>query len=74
MTTPVPLSAVRVRPSQLTPAQQAAIENALTMALHFVRQPACQANLWAATSRATRAATMLKHASGSTSITTAARG
>lgn len=70
MTTLVPLSAVRGRPSQLTPAQQAAIENALTMALHFVRQPSCQANLWAATSRANRAATMLKHASGTASSTT----
>ena len=45
----------------LTPQRQAVIENALTMALHFVRQPgAIPANLWAATSRATRAATLLK--------------
>jgi len=45
----------------LTPQRQAVIENALTMALHFVRQPgAVPANLWAATSRATRAATLLK--------------
>ena len=47
----------------LTPQRQAVIENALTMALHFVRQPGAQApNLWAATSRATRAATLLKQA------------
>ena len=47
----------------LTPQHQAVIENALTMALHFVRQPgAIPANLWAATSRATRAATLLKQA------------
>ena len=45
----------------ITPHSQAVIENALTMALHFVRQPgAIPANLWAATSRATRAATLLK--------------
>ena len=47
----------------LTPQRQAVIENALSMALHFVRQPgAIPANLWAATSRATRAATLLKQA------------
>ena len=45
----------------LTPERQAVIEKALTMALHFVRQPgALPANLWAATSRSTRAATLLK--------------
>ena len=43
------------------PESLSVIENALTMALHFVRQPgAVPANLWAATSRATRAATLLK--------------
>ena len=49
-------------PSQsITPQSQAVIENALNMALHFIRQPgAVPANLWAATSRATRAATLLK--------------
>lgn len=49
------------RSPSITPQRQAVIENALTMALHFVRQPgAVPANLWAATSRATRAATPLK--------------
>lgn len=48
-----------------TPAQQAAIENALSMALHFIRQPGdSAANLWAATARTNRALTLLKHASG----------
>ena len=46
-------------------ARQAAIENALTMALYFVRQPGdTAANLWAATARANRALTLLKQASG----------
>lgn len=50
-----------------TPAQQAAIENALSMALHFIRQPGDNvANLWAATARTHRALTLLKHASGPT--------
>ena len=44
--------------------RQAAIENALTMALYFVRQPGDSANnLWAATARANRALTLLKQAS-----------
>ncbi len=44
--------------------RQQAIENALSMALHFVRQPGdSAANLWAATARANRALTLLKHAS-----------
>lgn len=44
--------------------RQAAIENALTMALYFVRQPGdCANNLWAATARANRALTLLKQAS-----------
>ena len=48
-----------------TVAQQAAIENALSMALHFIRQPGdSAANLWAATARTNRALSMLKHASG----------
>ncbi len=43
--------------------RQAAIENALTMALYFVRLPDSNAaNLWAATARANRALTLLKHA------------
>ena len=51
------------QPPSLTPQRQAVIENALTMALYFVRQPGVQpANLWTATSRATRAATLLKQA------------
>lgn len=45
-------------------ARQAAIENALSMALHFVRLPGeSAANLWAATARANRALTLLKQAS-----------
>lgn len=45
-------------------AHQAAIENALSMALYFVRQPGNQkANLWAATGRANRALTLLKQSS-----------
>lgn len=52
-----------------TPAQQSAIENALVMALHFIRQPGDSvadnaANLWAATARTHRALTLLKHAGG----------
>ena len=44
--------------------RQAAIENALSMALYFVRQPGDgAANLWAATARANRALTLLKQAS-----------
>lgn len=44
--------------------RQAAIENALNMALYFVRQPGdTPANLWAATARTNRALTMLKQAS-----------
>lgn len=44
--------------------RQAAIENALTMALYFIRQPdESAANLWAATARANRALTLLKQAS-----------
>ena len=47
----------------INPESLSVIENALSMALHFVRQPgALPANLWAATSRATRAATLLKQA------------
>jgi hypothetical protein len=54
-------------PKQTTPdgiARQQAIENALSMALYFVRQPGnTAANVWAATARTNRALTMLKHAS-----------
>jgi hypothetical protein len=47
--------------------RQAAIENALTMALYFIRQPdESAANLWAATARANRALTLLKQASQGT--------
>ena len=42
-------------------ARQAAIENALSMALYFVRQPGDNpADLWAATARTNRALTLLK--------------
>lgn len=44
--------------------RQAAIENALSMALYFVRQPGDVAsNMWAATARTNRALTLLKQAS-----------
>lgn len=44
--------------------RQQAIENALSMALHFVRQPGeSAANVWAATARTNRALTLLKQAS-----------
>ncbi len=48
----------------LAPEQQAAIENALSMALYFTRQShATPANMWAATARTNRALTLLKQAS-----------
>jgi hypothetical protein len=44
--------------------RQAAIENALSMALYFMRQPGdIAANVWAATARTNRALTLLKQAS-----------
>lgn len=44
-------------------ARQVAIENALSTALYFVRQPGdAAANIWAATARANRALTLLKQA------------
>ena len=44
--------------------RQAAIENALRMALYFMRQPGdAAANVWAATARTNRALTLLKQAS-----------
>lgn len=47
----------------LTPERLAVIENCLCMSLHFVRQiNATPADLWAATSRANRALTLLKQA------------
>ena len=50
----------------LAPEQQAAIENALSMALYFTRQShATPANMWAATARTNRALTLLKQASES---------
>ena len=42
--------------------RQQAIENALTMALYFIRQPHSDTTLQAATTRAIRAASMLKQA------------
>ncbi len=65
------LNAHKNAPEWLTPQRQAVIENALTMALHFVRQPgALPANVWAATSRATRAATLLKQVCGEAVLAT----
>lgn len=56
-----------------TPAQQAAIENALSMALYFVRQPGnATANIWAATARTNRALTLLKHVSDGRAATSPA--
>ncbi len=44
--------------------RQGAIENALSMALYFMRQSGdTAANLWAATARTNRALTLLKQAS-----------
>jgi hypothetical protein len=44
--------------------RQQAIENALSMALYFIRQPGDTAsNVWAATARTNRALTLLKQAS-----------
>ena len=60
---PVRMSA-RTPADVLTPDHQAAIENALSMALYFIRQShATPANLWAATARTNRAFTLLKQAS-----------
>jgi len=42
--------------------RQQAIENALTTALYFIRQPSTESGLKAATGRAIRAASMLKQA------------
>ena len=54
-----------------TIARQAAIENALSTALYFVRQPGdTAANLWAATARANRALSLLKQASQAIPATT----
>ena len=51
------------KPTTLTPERQAAIENALSMALYFTRQShATPANMWAATARTNRALTLLKQA------------
>jgi len=68
-----PRAGARVQSSAPSPKQstdtpsgierQQAIENALSMALYFMRQPGnTSANLWAATARANRALTLLKHA------------
>lgn len=64
---PVQTSARTPKPN--TPAtgsiqRQQAIENALSMALYFMRQPGnAAANVWAATARTNRALTLLKQAS-----------
>ena len=42
--------------------RQQAIENALTTALYFIRQPSTESGLKTATGRAIRAASMLKQA------------
>ncbi|WP_395055726.1 hypothetical protein [Polaromonas sp.] len=71
MTKVIPLARARVAPTvhalALNPdpaAHQAAIENALSMALYFMRQPGnTKADLWAATARTNRALTLMKQAS-----------
>ncbi|OIQ68186.1 hypothetical protein GALL_502260 [mine drainage metagenome] len=71
---PSPRAVIRVQTSARTPKQntcatdgiqrQQAIENALSMALYFMRQPGnTAANVWAATARTNRALTLLKQAS-----------
>lgn len=53
--------------------RQQAIENALNMALYFIRQPGdAAANVWAATARTNRALTLLKQASEGNALATAA--
>lgn len=77
---PSPRAGTRVHMSAQTSSpieRQAAIENALSMALYFMRQPGnAAANVWAATARTNRALTLLKHASqGNALVSTAnARG
>ncbi len=64
MTNVIPLASPRAAASPDPIAQQAAIENALSMALYFMRQPGnSPENVRAATGRANRALTLLKHAS-----------
>lgn len=62
-----PRAGTRVQTSAQSPEpveRQAAIENALSMALYFMRQPGNDAaNVWAATARTNRALTLLKQAS-----------
>lgn len=54
--------------------RQGAIENALSMALYFMRQSGdTAANLWAATARTNRALTLLKQASEGTQTTASGR-
>lgn len=64
---PVQTSAHTPKPSTSNPdglERQQAIENALSTALFFVRQPgSAPANVWAATARTNRALTLLKQAS-----------
>ena len=61
---PQAFNAPKTTPEWLTPQSQAAVENALSMALYFTRQShATPANLWAATARTNRALTLLKQAS-----------
>lgn len=56
---------------ELAIARQAAIENALSTALYFVRQSGdAAANIWAATARANRALTLLKQAGQALPLTT----
>lgn len=65
--TRVQLSARTPKPNTCTAdaiQRQQAIENALSMALYFMRQPGnAAANVWAATARTNRALTLLKQAS-----------
>lgn len=62
--TPAQISTRSPATAAITPEHQAAVENALSMALYFIRQShATPANLWAATARTNRAFTLLKQAS-----------
>lgn len=58
------MSAAATTPSPMAIERQQAIENALSMALHYVRGLSCdREQLRQATAKANRAFTLLKHAS-----------
>lgn len=55
-------------------ASQQAIENALSMALYYMRQPSSPATVQAATARANRALTLLKQVCADTSTASTCGG